>query len=168
MPAAFVIILAVAVLGAATYFFTQPATKPKLVVPATARVESRTEDTAPETNTPASPSADTNETQLPAKTYQDGTYTGTGSYLTPARTNHTLAVTLTIENGTIVDSTIRYDDKDGYSNPNQERFDNAYREHVIGASLSEVKLSRVGAASLTSQAFNDAIVEITKEARVNG
>lgn len=173
MPVAIIVIIIVAVLGAATYFFTLTPAESTPMVTETVRPEETQPSTAieaeAEVETSVTPtSSNQSEPQMNATVYRDGTYTATGGYLTPARTSHTVELTVTIENDIIVDSSVRYDGKDGYSNPNQERFDNAYKAQVIGASLREIKLSRVGAASLTSQAFNDAIVDITEEARING
>jgi len=88
------------------------------------------------------------------------TYTGSGTYLTPARTNHKIDVTLTVEGGIVTDADVVYDGGAGFSNPNQERFDGAYKAQVVGKSLSEISLSRVGGASLTSAAFNEAVASI--------
>lgn len=88
------------------------------------------------------------------------TFTGSGTYLTPARSSHKIDVTLTVEAGIVTAADVVYDDGDGFSNPNQERFDGAYEAQVIGKSLSEISLSRVGGASLTSEAFNQAVAEI--------
>jgi hypothetical protein len=170
MPVAIIAVIVVALIGAATYFFTvSPAdstptdteTSRPGEVEVEATVDSEVSATAPTNTNPTG-------SQMNATVYRNGTYTATGGYLTPARTSHTVKLTITVENDIIIASSIQYDGKDGYSNPNQERFDNTYKEQVIGASLREIRLSRVGAASLTSQAFNDAIVDITEEARING
>ncbi len=95
------------------------------------------------------------ETSLLAKTY-----TGSGTYLTPARTNHKIDVSLTVEDGIVTAADVVYDGSEGYSNPNQERFDGAYEAQVVGKSLDSISLSRVGGASLTSEAFNQAVVAI--------
>lgn len=88
------------------------------------------------------------------------TLSGTGTYLTPARTSHTIDVSLTIEGGIVTAADVVYDNGEGFSNPNQERFDAAYQAQVIGKPLSEISLSRVGGASLTSAAFNEAVAQI--------
>jgi hypothetical protein len=91
------------------------------------------------------------------------TFTEDVSYLTPARTEHKMAVSLTVAGGVVTDASIVYDAGDGYSNPNQERFDTTYKTEVIGKPLSEISLSRVGGASLTSQAFNEAVAKIAAQ-----
>lgn len=88
------------------------------------------------------------------------TFTGSGTYQTPARTSHEIDVTLTVEAGVVTDAKVIYDNGEGFSNPNQERFDGAYKALVVGKSLNEISLSRVGGASLTSEAFNQALVAI--------
>jgi hypothetical protein len=91
------------------------------------------------------------------------TYTGSGSYLTPARTSHKIDVTLTLENGIVTAADVVYDGGTGYSNPNQERFDGAFEAQVVGKPLNSISLSRVGGASLTSEAFNQAVASIKAE-----
>jgi hypothetical protein len=91
-------------------------------------------------------------------------YTENTSYLTPARTEHKMAVTLTVADGVVTDASVTYDGQSsGFSNPNHERFDAAYKTEVIGKKLSEVSLSRVGGASLTSKAFNEAVAKIVAQ-----
>lgn len=88
----------------------------------------------------------------------NGTFTGSGTYLTPARSEHSVAVTVTVENDVVTAISTKYDGKDsGYSNAHQERFDAAYQSQVVGKPLGSISLSRVGGASLTTNGFNDAI-----------
>jgi hypothetical protein len=82
------------------------------------------------------------------------------SYLTPARTSHDMTVTLTVADGIVTDASIIYDNGDGFSNAHQERFDGAYKAQVIGQPIDGIALSRVGGASLTTGAFNDAAAQI--------
>ncbi len=95
-----------------------------------------------------------------ATTIAANTFTGSGSYLTPARTTHELEVALTVENGIVTAADVTYDRGAGFSNPNQERFDGAFEAQVIGKSLDSISLSRVGGASLTTEAFNQAVAAI--------
>lgn len=88
------------------------------------------------------------------------TFTGSGSYLTPARSKHELDVTLTVEKGIVTAANIVYDNGAGFSNGHQERFDNAYKAQVIGKPLGDISLSRVGGASLTTEGFNQAVAAI--------
>jgi hypothetical protein len=104
-------------------------------------------------------------TDLPAVVPQasgNGTFKADGEYLTPARTRQTVEVTLTLEAGVVTDSVVTFDGKavGQSSNDNQARFADAYKTEVIGKSLSEISLSRVGGASLTSRTFNEAVAKI--------
>ena len=95
--------------------------------------------------------------------FANGTYTVAASYFTPRRTKHDMDITLTIVDDVITAATITYDGEVA-SSPNHTRFDEAYRAEVIGKPLEQVSLSRTGGASLTSAAFNEALVEIKTQA----
>ncbi len=86
-------------------------------------------------------------------------YKAEADYLTPRRTNHDIEVSLTIENNIVTDANVMYDGGPA-GTPAHIGFDNAYAEAVIGQNINEVELSRVGGASLTSDAFNDAVADI--------
>lgn len=86
-------------------------------------------------------------------------YEATASYLTPKRTEHDIAVTLEIKDNIIVGADVTYDGGEA-ATPAHSGFDGAYATEVIGADISEVTLSRVGGASLTSDAFNEAVADI--------
>jgi hypothetical protein len=94
------------------------------------------------------------------------TLTRSATYLTPRRTEHTVAVTMTVTGDVVTDVSVAFDGKpEGeYSNDNQARFNAAYSQQVIGKSLNDISLSRVGGASLTSQAFNEAVEQISRDA----
>ena len=102
---------------------------------------------------------------VPASEFADGSYTTRVSYLTPSRSSHDMDVTLTIENDVVVASSITYDGGDGPGNSHHRRFDAAYKSEVVGMQLSEISLSRVGGASLTSASFNEAVANVGAEAR---
>lgn len=87
------------------------------------------------------------------------TYTAGASYFTPRRTEHEMDITFTLEGTTVTDTTILYDGAPA-ATPNHSAFDNAYREVVIGQDINSIELSRVGGASLTSTAFNEAVAEV--------
>lgn len=188
MPIAIIAVVIIAALGAGFFFFTnndtlsptpdastEVATRPTdnteeaVSAPTTNETTVDETDTADDTpdmsadvDSSVAPAADTES----ATTYTDGTYTASATYLTPRRTEHLVGVTLTIENDIVVDSTVTYDGVAGeYSNDNQARFDQAYTAEVIGQPLDTISLSRVGSASLTSGAFNEAKAKIATEAR---
>jgi len=91
-------------------------------------------------------------------------YSASAEYLTPARTPLEVTVNMTVAaDGTVTESDVIYDDGAGYSNAHQERFDNAYASEVIGENISDINLSRVGGASLTTEAFNEAVAQIAAQ-----
>lgn len=98
-------------------------------------------------------------------TFADGSYTTAVSYFTPRRTEHTMDVTLVVADGVITDASILWDGKAEASTPSHRGFADAYQAEVIGQNLETIDLSRVGGASLTSDAFNEAIDTIEAEAR---
>ena len=120
-----------------------------------------TTPTTPATpTTPTSPTTPTTPT-APATTYADGSYIVNTGYRAPGNANHTMAVTLTLKGDIVTASAIVYGgDKVGESSNYQNRFMRAYESQVIGKKLDAIKLSRVGGASLTSNAFNDAIAKV--------
>jgi hypothetical protein len=91
-------------------------------------------------------------------------YSASAEYLTPARTPLEVTVNMTVAaDGTVTESDVVYDNGAGYSNAHQERFDKAYASEVIGENISDINLSRVGGASLTTEAFNEAVAEIAAQ-----
>lgn len=119
-----------------------------------------------------SPSKQTgdNTEQIVENTADDHTAThanhiisGTGHYTTPANQPLHLTVSVAVNDQDLIEEvSVIYDDQEAgkYTTPFQERFDNAYHEAVIGQDIKTVSLSRVGGASLTSDAFNEAIQNI--------
>lgn len=101
-----------------------------------------------------------------AETTGGTSFTTTTTYLTPARTEHAVGVTLTLAGGVVSDAAVTFDNRPlgQYSNDNQARFADAYKAQVIGKPLDTISLSRVGGASLTSRAFNEAVVQIAADA----
>lgn len=180
MPIAFIAVLVIGIIGVGGYLLTN--SDKTTVAPETAEV-ARAEDVTPaqmdkegmgmnsEESTEAviapnevvvAMNSDIAISQLDDETAAATTYASSQTYLTPARTSHKIDVNLTIaEDGTIIGANVSYDDKDGYSNPHQERFDGAYQAEVVGMPIADVSLSRVGGASLTSEAFNAAVAEIS-------
>jgi uncharacterized protein with FMN-binding domain len=96
-------------------------------------------------------------------TYKDGTYKGTASYWTPSLGRYRIDVSLTIANGIVTNANTVYGN--GAENDrNTNRFDRSYKSEVIGQKLNNINLSRVGGASLTTSAFNDALTSIRTQA----
>lgn len=90
------------------------------------------------------------------------TLTSKIDYRTPSGAGTSITVTMTLEGSTVtaVDSTYTGNDTD---KSYQNRFDGAYKSQVIGKKLGDVSLARVGGASLTSKAFNEATKAIISQ-----
>ena len=170
MPIAIITVVVIAVLGTGLFILTSKNTEPisDTNFEIASRPDNETYDTTPnststiESNTEPINSADGNVVD---STYADGTYSAEASYLTPRRTEQTIEVFLTLDNDIVIAADIIYDElEEGYSNDNQARFDKAYTTEVIGRSLDDIALSRVGSASLTSGAFNEAKAKIATAA----
>jgi hypothetical protein len=163
MPIVLGIVAIIALTGAGIFFFTpQQASEAATPQEEAARIEAD-EQTTVEMETESNITIDTQaQTEVGSETnLSSQTYSAEATYLTPARTSHNITVSLTLSTeGVIEDSNIIYDGGEGFSNANQERFDAAYQSEVIGQNISTINLSRVAGASLTTEAFNEAVAEI--------
>jgi len=136
---------------------TKPDTKTEVIHETEIVTESKDGDNRNETDS----SADT-ETENSTKT--TGDFSGKSSYTTPANVTFSVEVSLSLADNIITDASVIYDGKiNNFSTPFQERFDQAYQKEVIGKDINTVSLSRIGGASLTSQAFNEAVKNIIAE-----
>jgi uncharacterized protein with FMN-binding domain len=98
-------------------------------------------------------------------TYENGTYSATGSYLSPGG-RESIGLTVTIENGVITSTELTQNATDGEAREYQSAFAGGYSELVVGKNVNEVSLSRVAGSSLTSNGFNDALDQIKADATV--
>lgn len=175
MPIALIGLLVVVIAGVGFYVARDTTTPPSTMdetattelIPETseeATTAPTTEDTAVVT-TPTTPTAtETTPTATDTDVYKDGTYTATASYTDPGRKTYDVTVTLTVADDVVTDASVAYNG--GAANtPNHTRFENGYKAEVIGKSLDSISLARVGGASLTTEAFNDAVAEIKTEAK---
>lgn len=97
-------------------------------------------------------------------TYQDGTYSADGTYVSPNGTE-TVGVELTLAAGTVTDVQIT----EHPSNPNTRKFQGEFASgiaaQVVGKSIDELDVSKVAGSSLTSGGFNKAVEQIKSEAQ---
>ena len=96
--------------------------------------------------------------------YKDGTYTATGSYMSPGGPDK-LGVSLTIKNGIVTDATVTPEPGDRESQYYQGIFVASYKPLVVGKDISTIKLSKVSGSSLTSGGFDDALAQIKAQAK---
>lgn len=121
----------------------------------TTSADQATMEVATETTRPA---------DTPTSPYADGSFTARTSYFTPRRVEHVMDITLTVENGIVVDASILWDGSVAPKTPSHAGFDTTYKAQVVGKSLDSIALSRVGGASLTSESFNVAVEDIKDQA----
>lgn len=118
---------------------------------------------APTTVVNAAPTA-VPKSGAPTQAYRDGSYTATGTYSSPGG-NEAIAVTVTLKNGIISDTSAQPKANDSDSAEYQAKFISGYKSLVVGKSIDTVSLSRVSGSSLTSKGFNSAISTIKTQAK---
>ncbi len=154
MPIIAIIIAVVAVVGLGSYFLHQEDVT--TTTPTTTVVD---------TETPVATEPGTAVSTSDIVTYADGVHTASANYVAPNGANHTVNVSLTLANDIVTEATVTYTGDDvPASKQNQAKFSAAYPTLVVGQPLDNIKLSRVGGASLTTGAFNEALAEIKTEA----
>ena len=114
------------------------------------------------TTTAATTSAST--ATVASSPYKDGTYTATGSYMSPGGADK-IGVTLTIKNGVVTDASVAPMPGDHMSQRYQTMFASGYTTYVVGKNLSDLNVGKVSGSSLTPQGFNDAVAQIRAQAQ---
>ncbi len=122
-----------------------------------------TNQTSATTPEASSPPATTETSSSNTSAYADGTYNATASYVTPGGIE-SIDVTVTISGGVITDSLLAGSGKTDHAERHQADFAAGYKSMVVGKNVDDVQLSRVSGASLTSNAFNNALDEIKIDA----
>lgn len=118
--------------------------------------------TSENTGTPAT-NSDSTPTTKDESGYADGTYSATGTYTSPGGKEE-LPVTLTLENGVIIEVSIETPATNPASKRWQMVFSENFKPLVVGKSLADVQLDAVSGSSLTTKGFNDAISQIKAQA----
>lgn len=96
---------------------------------------------------------------------KDGTYTATAQYDTPGGVQD-IKVTLTIAGGTVSNSSLIQNATAREDEQYQSAFESEYQSEVVGKKISDISLHRVAGASLTTDGFNAALLDIAKQAQV--
>lgn len=127
-------------------------------------------DSNPASTTPTAPQIPPATTSIPmgdkktASVYKDGTYSATGSYMSPGGKD-LLGVTITLADDVITSVTVTNGAGDHTSDRYQEKFISGYKQYVVGKNIADVKLTKVSGASLTPIGFNDALSQIKSKAK---
>lgn len=110
------------------------------------------------------PTIDTTpEVTFSTNTYTNGTYSQSNTYNVPHGTNE-IAVTLTLTDDIITNLTVTHTAQHRESQQYQNRFDKRIADQVVGSSIDDISVSRIGGASLTTRAFNAAVAAIRIDA----
>lgn len=162
MPIILIIVGVIAALGLGGYFWES---RKNDVVTPTPIVETIPTSTV---QTPIAPTTATSSTTTATETaYKDGVYTAAVNYNAPDRMSHPVTLHLTIVKDIVTASDISFGTEAvGATADFQKKFTAAYKTQVIGKSLDSINLARVGGASLTSNAFNEAKAKVAAEAKV--
>lgn len=96
--------------------------------------------------------------------FKDGTYNADATYRTPVMSKYKINIALQVTGGVVTNSTVTYADG-AEKDPNAKHFEEAYKAEVVGKKLNDINLSRVGGASLTTGAFNQALTVIKTQAQ---
>lgn len=133
-------------------------------------VQNNQNDTPNEATTSSQSSSDsssqnTESASTDVSSYKDGTYSATGSYVSPGG-RESIELTVTIKDGVITSTELVQNAEDRDAKQYQAAFAGGYKDLVVGKKVDEVKLSRVAGSSLTSNGFNDALNQIKEDAGV--
>jgi uncharacterized protein with FMN-binding domain len=158
------------IIGAAAFVLTQSNTGKQTTSQASATSQTTTQETSAQTskaatsvgaNTPDS----TTTTNTASSGYKDGSYSASAVYSVPKGFSNDITVTVSVENGVIASVSSKHSYEDRESGDYVDWFDAAIDEYVVGKSLGDVSLSRVGGASLTTYGFEDALATIANQAK---
>jgi len=153
------------------------ATIPPVVPPVTSSTrssnwfgESEDDESSSRTNSatvPVPPPAIQTVTPVDTKkqyTYKNGTYSATGSYMSPGGQDQ-IAVTLTLVNDIVTDVSVTPYPGDHTSQRYMDRFVSGYKQYVVGQNIASINLTRVSGSSLTPTGFNNALAQIKSKAK---
>ncbi len=97
--------------------------------------------------------------------YEDGTYTETGSYQSPAGPEE-VGVTLTLEADVVTAVEVEPMPDNPTTTMYQERFAGGISDAIVGRKLDDLAVDKVAGSSLTSGGFNEATDKIKSEAQL--
>jgi len=96
--------------------------------------------------------------------FSDGIYKSAMKYEVPYGYVEPMEVSLTFKDGIVIDASVSFEVVNPVSADYQNAFENYYKGEVIGQSVGDVSLSRMGGASLTNRGFDAALTAIKAEA----
>ena len=158
---------AVSILGAAGCAGTEA--EPPAAEQAAESPAQETTAAAPESTAAGEPAATGEPTATGAaaadQAYEDGTYTQTGSYQSPAGPEE-VGVTLTLEADVVTAVEVEPMPDNPTTTMYQERFAGGISDAIVGKKLDDLAVDKVAGSSLTSGGFNEATDKIKSEAQL--
>lgn len=121
-----------------------------------------TTDTGTTTDTQVSPA--TTSPAVRQENYKDGTYTATGTYVSPGGPE-SIEVTLTLKDDIITSAEVVSKAVLPTSKNFQGKFISGYKAVVVGKNIESLALDKVSGSSLTPKGFNDAVLKIKAQAQ---
>jgi uncharacterized protein with FMN-binding domain len=118
-------------------------------------------------DTTQSPDTNTQSQNPPAvvtKKYEDGTYTATGNYVSPAGTEE-VVITLVLKDDVVTSATFEGKAVHPTSKFVQGKFSEGFTQAVVGKNIEELNLTVVNGSSLTPKGFMDALAKIKVDAQ---
>ena len=160
----FTVIGSTAVIAAAGFGGYALFATPDTTATASSVISSSTQDTT--TSSAATPATtNTSTSSESSSSYADGTYVASVNYSVPKGDVNSLSATITVTGGVITNLTVDNSYSDHESGRYISDFESLISSAVKGESLSSVSVSRVGGASLTSDAFNAVLDTIRADAK---
>lgn len=104
------------------------------------------------------------ESMMEEVEYENGTYTATGNYQSPAQTEE-IEVTLTVTDGVVTDAVFTGKATHPTSKLMQGKFSEGFEEAVVGKNINDLTLTVVNGSSLTPKGFMDALTKIKSQAQ---
>lgn len=121
------------------------------------------EETTVTTNPAPLPETEPSTTEL--SEYADGTYRASGTYNSPAGTEH-IDISITLTGDVVTAATFEGHAENPGSVFNQSKFSQGYAAAVVGKDIDTIALTVVNGSSLTPTGFMNALSKIKTEARI--
>jgi|GEM_PF-828104 uncharacterized protein with FMN-binding domain len=164
-------ILLAAGIGGSYLFFAKDNSTASTASTSATSAQATSDDTATTPSTASSGESSSNTTATGASTttssgYKEGTYSADTSYSVPLGYSNSIGVSVTIKDGvvTAVKTTQNYTDRE--SGMYIDSFESSLQNAVVGKSIGSLQLNRIGGATLTTVAFDDALDSIRNDAKV--
>ncbi len=109
-------------------------------------------------------SSGSSQSSSSSSTTKDGTYKASANYYVPRGFN-TITVSVSVKGGAVTKVSTSHDYSDRESGMYTDSFDSSISSKAVGQKIDGLSLSRVGGASLTTEAFDEAISQIANQAK---